>query len=136
MTLDEWNAEGERRFGPDKMKWRFVCPSCGHVASVEDWKNAGAPEGAVAFSCIGRYTGAGGENFGKLNGGPCNYAGGGLFKLNPVQVDGGEEPGSEYKIFDFADPPAAAVDPASAPRPASRRRSAKRSGAPLPQGDN
>lgn len=53
------HAEGQRRFGTDPLEWQFVCPSCGHVASVKDWKTAGAPEGAVAFSCVGRYTGDG-----------------------------------------------------------------------------
>lgn len=96
FTLDEWNAEGTKLFGDDKMKWAFKCPSCGHVATVSDWKDAGAPEGAVAFSCVGRYLSGPRRDF--LNGsgeGPCNYAGGGLFKLNPVTVDG-------HGIFDFA----------------------------------
>ncbi|MBA9071867.1 hypothetical protein FHR71_005660, partial [Methylobacterium sp. RAS18] len=35
--------------------------------------------------------------------GPCNYAGGGLFKLNPVIVTGPD--GSEHAMFDFADRP-------------------------------
>lgn len=56
MTHAEWLAEATRRFGDDPMAWKFVCPSCGHIASVQDWKDAGAPEGAVAFSCIGRYS--------------------------------------------------------------------------------
>ena len=49
-TFEEWNAEGARRFGADQMKWRFVCPACGHVAAVQDWKDAGAPVEAAAFS--------------------------------------------------------------------------------------
>lgn len=43
MTRDEWSAEGRKRFGDDQMQWRFVCPACGHVASVQDYKDAGAP---------------------------------------------------------------------------------------------
>jgi hypothetical protein len=87
MTYEEWYAKGENLFGPDIMRWRFVCPSCGHVASVQEWKNAGAPEGAVAFGCIGRYLPERSEAFGG-DGGPCNYTGGGLIRLNPVDVDG------------------------------------------------
>lgn len=34
LTKSEWEAEAERRFGPDANGWRFVCPACGHVASV------------------------------------------------------------------------------------------------------
>jgi len=47
MTYTEWKAEGQRRFGKNKLNWRFVCPSCGHIASVQDWRDAGAPDGAV-----------------------------------------------------------------------------------------
>ena len=94
MTVEEWNKEGESLFGMDRMNWKFICPSCGHVASVRDWKDAGASESAVAFSCVGRYTGAKRE-LGEKGEGPCNYAGGGLFKLNPVEVCG-------HRIFDFA----------------------------------
>lgn len=88
MTHTEWFTEGERLFGTDIMQWRFVCPSCGHVASVQDWKDAGAPEGAVAFSCIGRYLPQCNEAFNGPGTGPCNYTGGGLFGLNPVDVEG------------------------------------------------
>lgn len=98
FTHEEWKAEAVRRFGEDPMKWRFVCPSCGYVASVEDWKNAGAQEGAVAFSCVGRYMGSKKEIFDKTAG-PCNYAGGGFFKLNPVTVRIGIE---VRHVFDFA----------------------------------
>ena len=92
MTHAEWEAEAKRRFG-DVMKWRFVCPACGHVASVADWKAAGAPSSAVGFSCVGRWSGAKRDAFG-LNPkgmategpGPCNYAGSGLFAINPVAV--------------------------------------------------
>jgi hypothetical protein len=69
------------------MEWQFICPLCGHVASGKDYKAAGAPGGAVAYSCIGRWLNT------KIpmessNKGPCNYAGGGLFNLNPVEIEG------------------------------------------------
>ena len=41
-SVEEWKAEATRRFGPDMLKWRFRCSMCGHVASVQDFKNAGA----------------------------------------------------------------------------------------------
>ncbi len=97
----EYYAEAERRFGSDVMGWKFKCPVCGHVASVADYKNAGAPDGAVGFSCIGRYVGAKREAFGGTGPGPCNYAGGGLFKLNPVLLDG------KTAVFELADADAA-----------------------------
>lgn len=101
ITQEEWLAEGEKLFGNDRMKWRFACPSCGHVASVKDWETAGAPEASVAFSCIGRWSNSKQTIFQKDEGKGCNYAGGGLFGLNPVSVVVGEgrEP---YRVFEFA----------------------------------
>lgn len=98
FTHEQWEAEGTRRFGPDQMAWRFVCPVCGHIASVADYKAAGAPVGAVAFSCIGRYLPNPREAFGGKGPGPCNYTGGGLFGLNPVAIEG-----RASNVFAFAD---------------------------------
>ena len=101
LTHEEWKAEAVRRVGPDPMAWRFECPVCHHVASVKDWNDAGATEGAVAFSCVGRWTGGKvRQAFEESGKGPCNYAGGGLFRLNPVTVTGG--PGGDHHVFEFA----------------------------------
>lgn len=97
MTEAEWNAEGERLFGKDRMQWRFECPCCHHIASVEDWQKAGASEGEVAFSCVGRHSKEPRDAFAK-GAGPCNYAGGGLFRLNPVTV-------GDHHVFAFAGEP-------------------------------
>lgn len=108
LTHLQWQDAARERYGSDAMSWKFRCPSCGHVASVQDWKDSGAPEGAVAFSCIGRYVNAPGvaDKAFKKAGGPCNYTGGGLFKLNPVSVKA--EDGSLHSMFDFADDPISA----------------------------
>jgi hypothetical protein len=98
MTVVEWRTEAIRRFGPDPLNWRFACPVCHHVASVSDWKAAGATEGEAAFSCVGRWTG-GRQAFGEGTG-PCNYAGGGLFRLNPQPVI--DEEGKTHHVFAFA----------------------------------
>lgn len=87
MTRSEWEARGKELFGEDIMKWSFICPSCGHVWSVQDYKNAGAPSGAVGFSCAGRWLPNPKDAF-RRDGGPCNYAGGGLLNINPLEVDG------------------------------------------------
>ena len=103
MTYDEWMAEGTRLFGPDQQTWRFVCPVCKHVATPADWKAAGASEGAIGFSCVGRWGPNPRDAFerGKKPG-PCNYAGGGLFRLNPVTVTAPD--GSEHQMFAFEEP--------------------------------
>lgn len=100
MTHAEWVAEGDKLFGHDTDAWRFECPVCKHVASVGDYKAAGAPEAAVAFSCIGRWLENARPAFEERGVGPCTYAGGGLFKLNPVTVvDLG---GRKHHVFAFA----------------------------------
>lgn len=100
LTYLEWKAEAERRFGPDPMKWRFVCPSCGHIASTMCWKLAGATQGEVAFSCVGRHRDGAKEAFaGGDNSKGCTYAGGGLIKLNPVTVT---SDGKSTELFEFA----------------------------------
>lgn len=109
MTFTEWKKLGASLFGPSKLDWKFVCPSCGHIAKTSDWLDAGAKEGEVAFSCVGRHPKTEGDRkkaadaaFGK-RGGPCNYAGGGLFQLNPVVIDF-EDGGQPGAYFDFAYP--------------------------------
>lgn len=98
FSRKEWEAEGIKRFGTDKMDWRFVCPACGHVASVRDYYKAGAKESQTAFNCIGRYLKGTKGEFMKNKKQPCNYTGGGLFQLNPVSIDN-----SEDRLFDFSE---------------------------------
>lgn len=111
ITHKEWQAEAVARFGNDSKHWSFECPVCKHVATVMDWIDAGAPEGAIAFSCVGRYVVSGRVRgaFDEDGPGPCNYAGGGLFKLNPVTVTGG--PGGDHHVFEFARLPAQRTPP-------------------------
>ncbi|MBN1535216.1 MAG: hypothetical protein JW908_00685 [Anaerolineales bacterium] len=87
-TLEQYTAEAEAIFGSDKMNWKFVCPACGYVASVKEYQEAGAPEGAVGFLCVGRWKGAKRRAFGDTGDGPCDYAGGGLIGINPVHIEG------------------------------------------------
>lgn len=92
----DWESKGRELYGDNVMDWKFRCPVCGHVATPQDYKNAGAPETTIAFSCVGRWTGAE-SSFDKTS--PCNYAGGGLFLLNPILII--DEDGTEYSRFDF-----------------------------------
>lgn len=96
-SVEEWRAEAIRRFGEDERQWRFVCPCCGHVACAADYKRAGAPSGAVGFSCVGRWLPERRAAFGE-GPGPCDYAGGGFFQLNPVVING-----VKHCMFAFAD---------------------------------
>jgi hypothetical protein len=101
LTEAEWRAEGTRLFGPDAKTWRFVCPVCKHVATPADWHEAGAHDGAIAFSCVGRFMPNPEKRRKNGDRGPCDYAGGGLFKLNPTTVVSPD--GSEHQMFAFAE---------------------------------
>lgn len=96
LTLEEFLAEGQALFGEDRMTWRFVCPACGHVASIADYKAAGAPESSVGFSCVGRWLDHHRGAFDTKKSGPCDYAGGGLIRLNPIKIKG-----ENVSLFDF-----------------------------------
>lgn len=37
VSQADWLAEGEKLFGTDPRKWKFKCPNCGHVQSMEDF---------------------------------------------------------------------------------------------------
>ncbi len=86
VTKAAFLAELRERFGDDPLDWTFVCPVCKHPQSGRDYKAAGAPSTAIGFSCVGRWIPGSNDAFDAGNGGPCTYAGGGLFKLNPVLV--------------------------------------------------
>lgn len=118
LTLAEWQAEGRARYGDNVALWKFVCPSCGFIQSAMDYRAWNTPVRAIVvrlgFSCIGR-------TIAELNmklpvvafmerhlGYGCNYAGGGLFRINPVEVvfgisgETGEE--ATRPVFDWAHP--------------------------------
>lgn len=109
ITEKDWNAEGERRYGPRRRDWKFICPACHHIQSGHDFLAAGlTPEdagGYLGFSCVGRFLPGSRAAFaeGEDGPGPCNYAGGGLFKVSPIKVV--TESGEEVFMFDFADDP-------------------------------
>ena len=100
MTEKEWREKGTRLYGEDVKNWKFKCPSCGYIASVNEWKDAGDDGGQSGFSCIGRLLGSK-KPMGDKTGGPCNYAGGGLFRINPVEIT--TKSGETVYYFDFAD---------------------------------
>lgn len=104
LTHQEWLGEATRKFGPDAQKWAFKCPSCGHVATVAQYKAAGAKESQVGFNCIGRHKPT--KNtvtiFQADKGDGCNYTQGGLFGLATTFVTFPD--GRSLPVFDFAVP--------------------------------
>ncbi len=108
MTVEEWRAEGRRRFGENFDEWKAVCPICGNVQSVGDFrqfKDRGATPDTTFQQCIGRFTTGPiyrgfGENKKDAPKQPCDYAIFGLFRLPGVIV---VLDGKEVLLFAFAD---------------------------------
>lgn len=102
-SVEAWKAEGERRFGPNLNNWKYKCPMCGHVASVQDFKDLGVedPANTAYEECIGRYTGKGTPQKGDSSG--CNWAAYGLLGIpkGGTYIFTGPEKGAH--IFEFAD---------------------------------
>lgn len=101
ITKEEWTAEAVKLFGEDPFGWKFVCPGCGNVASVEEFrafKDRGATPNAAYQECIGRYTG-GRSWANERSGRPCDYAAYGLLCIckTLVLIEGKEIP-----VFEFA----------------------------------
>jgi hypothetical protein len=80
--------------------WAFVCPICGTVQSARSLLAAGVPEdkldGQLAFSCEGRWTGAGSfkDTPSRRLVRGCDWTLGGLFTIHEleVEVEGAEKP--------------------------------------------
>lgn len=110
MSDADWRAEGARLFGEDIMKWRFRCPVCGHIATPEDFrkfKDTGATPSSATNECIGRYLPKDERHGDREHGNPkvkqpCDYAGYGLFRLSPVEVE--QPDGKKTHCFAFAEP--------------------------------
>jgi hypothetical protein len=99
MTKQEWLDRANELFGPDMMKWRFVCPACGNIAAIGDfypYRDKGATPDSATHECIGRYDGHLHVVMGTEK--PCNYTGYGLLDFCPVRVMDGEE---ELRCFAF-----------------------------------
>lgn len=100
ITLETWEREGERLFGPDKSFWKWVCPSCKVVQDRALFQkhtdlDDEAIRSAITGNCIGRHARRDGS--GKLEVG-CTYTTGGLFDLGPIKVFDGVR---WYSVFGF-----------------------------------
>lgn len=102
-SVEEWKAEGHRRFGDNILDFKFKCPMCGHVASVQDFKDLGVDDPAnCAYSeCIGRYTGKGSPNDADSLG--CNWCSYGFLGIPKGGVIVIDDQGEKSYIYDYAD---------------------------------
>ncbi|OEC43162.1 hypothetical protein A7D27_10110 [Pseudomonas sp. 1D4] len=90
-TLDEYRALMKAQ-GVPREHTAFRCPMCSTVQSAADLLAAGAGnnlaavEPYLAFSCVGRFTGAGSPSAMKGLGRGCNWTLGGLFQTHQFEV--------------------------------------------------
>lgn len=105
MTQDELQTEMTRRFGPDPLKWAFVCPVCGDVATAQDFKDAGADVNRrFGSECLGRSLGVlkREQPKGGYQGRGCDWSANGLFR-GPMFIITPE--GKEMPAFRIAPAP-------------------------------
>jgi len=108
MNHSEWLDKAKRLYGKNAGDWKFKCPVCQTVQTAQDFVRAGLSKEeastSIAQECIGRHLQNKEKAFGekkRKKGVPCDYAGYGLFKLNPVEII--MDDGTKYNAFDFAD---------------------------------
>lgn len=99
-TEDEWFKRGEELYGKAHEKWRFKCPRCGNVMSIEKAKTAFSNEERATLKekdwrieqeCVGRH----------IQGVGCDWCAYGLFR-GPDFVK--RKDGSESAVFPFDAP--------------------------------
>lgn len=106
MTLDEYKAAVKAQGVPHE-HIAMKCPMCGVIQSGADLISAGAGsdfdevEKYLAFSCVGRFTGAESPRK-KPDGKPCNWTLGGLFSLHKLEVVTPD--GKKHPRFELATP--------------------------------
>lgn len=103
ISENDFYKLGEKMFGPDKSKWKFKCPICGHVQSMESVERHYVSEhGRSKFEAVKKYIYVYYNCEGRTNPSHgCNYSTGGLFKLGKMFEVISEKQGEENKILTF-----------------------------------
>jgi hypothetical protein len=108
---EDWLKTAESIWGRKVGDWKFQCPACGNVASVQEHvrvavekhKDLAYARGAALerapSSCIGRFDGHMHVDMG--TGQPCNYTNGGLICFAKALV---EQDNKQTPVFLFYDP--------------------------------
>ena len=82
-SKEEWLNELRKRFGENQLNWAFVCPACGKITKMSEFKEAGAKPNDAYSTCIGRHNGKGVSGMsikkGEHPSGGCDWAAFGLF---------------------------------------------------------
>ena len=107
LTIPEFHAVLRDQGVSSREHLAFKCPMCGTIQSAADLIKAGAGkqfedvEKFLAFSCVGRFTGAKYHNDVKPGDG-CDWTLGGLFKTHKLEIIDTE--GERHPRFQLATP--------------------------------
>lgn len=103
-----WLEKAIKLYGENAGVWKFKCPCCETVQTAMDFVNAGLSKKdagtSIAKECIGRYLPKKQKAISEkkiIKGEPCDYAGYGLFRLNPIEIE--MDDGRMQYAFAFAD---------------------------------
>jgi hypothetical protein len=108
ITVDQFQLELKAQGVKSHHDFAFRCPVCKTVQSARDLIKAGAGqnfaqvEKYLAFSCVGRFTGAGAWKKDEAPGRGCNWTLGGLFQLHKLTVTTPD--GERHPRFELATP--------------------------------
>lgn len=94
QAVEEWREEAVERFGSFP-ETRFVCPACGHITTVQDFrqfKDKGATPDTAAKNCIGRFDRSITD---------CDWCAYGLFRTVGRGRKLTLEDGKSVEVFDF-----------------------------------
>lgn len=95
LSYKEWIRKAKELYGKDSYNWKFKCPSCGHIQSINSMLEHNPSlkpmkiQGSVYFNCEGMIN----EEYG------CDWTLGGLFKIQKVEV---KFNGKYFPVFEFA----------------------------------
>ncbi len=110
VTVAEWNAKGRELFGDNVNQWSFVCPSCGHLQTRQDWLDVGLSprqvDHRIGFTCIGRWLDPikSVHAFEPSAGFGCRYVGNHEPNISPITLVISENPPEERPTFAYAKP--------------------------------
>ena len=113
ISVEEFHSEIKAQGAAAKEDITFRCPVCGTLQSARDLIAAGAGEAFddvekfLAFSCVGRWTGAGPHRKDAPPGKGCDWTLGGLFQLHKLEVV--TDDGEAHPRFEPAPPKEAAA---------------------------
>lgn len=94
-SLSLWKEKARKLFGENVFAWKFECPQCKYVQSVQQCLTAGMRMDQIAVHCVGGFIKMRRSNGVALHG--CDYSPGELFDVNPIHIEGREQ-----NVFRFA----------------------------------